>query len=491
MRLLKGDATMNRPNIVVFMTDQQNASTIRNSSQAIMPNVRNFLEEAMLFEESYCPAPHCCPSRASFFTGLFPAEHGVWNNVLVDNAISRTVFDNVMMFPEELKKAGYTNLFAGKWHVSAYEGPLDRGFDKLAQPHMNYTFFPKDNVPRAKEWERVFDKETIYDKKDDEKTFGRIIREGYQKYVHFGVSDNPYNDNDRIDSAIKTLESYDSEDPFFMFIGAVGPHDPYNPPQRFLDMYKDMEIELPPNFHDDMKDKPALYRRTQERFDLTEEEHKESIRRYLAYCTYEDSLFKQVLDTIDNKGIRDNTIIMYLTDHGDYMGAHGLWTKGLPCFREAYNICSAVSGPGIKSGICRELISLADFAPTILELAGYESDIEFTGKSLVPFLKGETPNGWRTEIFTQTNGNEIYGIQRAVWNKNYKYVFNAFDYDELYDLENDPYELKNIINDKSKKEVVKEMCKKMWQFAYETKDAATCSYITISLAPYGPAIINE
>ncbi len=481
---------MSKPNIVVFMTDQQNASTMLKDSPAKTPNIDRFLENAKHFTESYCPAPHCCPSRATFFTGLFPAEHGVWNNVLVDNAISRTVFDGVRMWPEELQKNGYETLFAGKWHVSAFEGPSDRGFNRVLQEGVKYGSFPEENKPIAREWDRVFDGVTEYDKETNEKSFGRIIREGYQKYVHFGVSDNPYNDNQRVEAACKAIRDYSSEKPMFMFVGTVGPHDPYRPPERFLNLYRDVEIELPPNFHDSMEDKPALYRRTQERFDLTEEEHKESIRRYYAYCSYEDYLFGEVLDSISEKGIQDNTIVMYLTDHGDYMGAHGLWTKGLPCFKEGYNICSAVSGPGISPGVVDDLVSLADFGPTILELAGIESDIEFTGRSLVPFLRDSQPDDWRTDLFTQTNGNEIYGIQRSVFNKKYKYVFNAFDYDELYDLETDPYEMKNLIDDLSMKPVIKEMCRKMWQFAYETKDAATCSYITISLAPYGPGIIN-
>ncbi|MCC8083611.1 MAG: DUF4976 domain-containing protein, partial [Clostridium sp.] len=98
---------------------------------------------------------------------------------------------------------------------------------------------------------------------------------------------------------------------------------------------------------------------------------------------------------------------------------------------------------------------------------------------------------WRREIYTQTNGNELYGIQRAVWDQKWKYVFNGFDEDELYDLEQDPWELHNVINEKEHQGIVKSMCRKMWQFARTTKDACTCPYIMVSLAPYGPGIIWE
>jgi len=274
-----------------------------------------------------------------------------------------------------------------------------------------------------------------------------------------------------------------------MYIGTLGPHDPYIPPQRFLDMYKDVEIKLPENFDDDLMDRPALYRRTKEQFRLTPEEHIESIRRYLAFCSYEDALFGQVLEAVEDKGMMEDTIIFYLSDHGDTMAEHGLWAKGLPCFRGAYNICALAAGPGIVPGrMDKEMVSLADFAPTIEELAGIAPANAFTGKSLLPFMRGEEVENWREAMFTQSNGNEMYGIQRAVWTDEWKYVFNGFDYDELYNLKDDPLEMHNLIDDPDKKDIVKEMCKRMWIFAREHRDACTCPYIMVGFAPYGPGI---
>ena len=108
--------------------------------------------------------------------------------------------------------------------------------------------------------------------------------------------------------------------------------------------------------------------------------------------------------------------------------------------------------------------------------------------------KREEPGDWRQEICTQTNGNELYGIPRAVWDKKWKYVFKGFDYDELYDLESDPLEMHNLLHDCEKgqyQDVVKEYCKKMWRFARKTKDNCTCPYIMVSLAPYGPGVLLE
>ena len=195
----------------------------------------------------------------------------------------------------------------------------------------------------------------------------------------------------------------------------------------------------------------------------------------------------------------DNTVIIYVSDHGDYMGAHGLWAKGLPCFNEAYNVCAAIGGCLVNDPgrVIEDYMTLADFAPTILDIAGIPYTKKYTGKSLYPYILNEHPPNCQTEVYTQTNGNEVYGIQRAVWDKKWKYVYNTFDFDELYDLENDPHELKNLlygISDVVKSEyseVVKQMCKKIWQFGYEHQDNIVNSYIFTAMAPYGPGIIFE
>ena len=146
-----------RPNIIVFMTDQQNADTIKKEHQAITPNIEAFCEKAVVFEEAFCVSPHCCPSRASFFSGLYPSQHGVWNNVEIDNALSRGLYDGVELFPEVLCRAGYRTYFSGKWHVSAYEGPKDRGFEHVLNEYVsNYGRFRPENRPRSNDWERVY-----------------------------------------------------------------------------------------------------------------------------------------------------------------------------------------------------------------------------------------------------------------------------------------------------------------------------------------------
>lgn len=483
---------MKKPNILIFMTDQQRADSIPPYGKAITPNLDKFCEEGITFAETYCPAPHCCPSRATFFTGLYPAEHGVWNNVNVANTLSRGLYEGVKLWSEDLKEAGYDLYYSGKWHVSAVETPANRGWNmsdrKAGEVQEDNTITYKK--PEADRWKQYQEIASQPDKKNREE--GEILRPGYPLYTHYGKEDNPFNDRQKVEDGIDKLKQRgNSENPWCQFIGTLGPHDPYFVPQEFLDMYNLDDIQLPDNFYDEMADKPNLYMRTKAPFDqLTEDEQKKAVKHYLAFCSYEDALFGQVLDALEESGEIENTLVIYLSDHGDYMGEHGLWCKGLPCFKAAYHIPCAVRWPdGIETPgrVIDEYVSLADFAPTFLELADVSVEREFTGKSLVPFIKDERPENWRDAIFTQTNGNELYGIQRSIMTEDWKYVYNGFDFDELYNLQEDPLELNNVIDDPENQEVIHKLSRRIWKFAKKTDDTCINPYIMIGLAPYGPA----
>lgn len=489
---------MNKPNILVFMTDHQRGDTILPGSPVKTPNLDRFREQSVTFSNAWCPSPHCCPSRATFFSGLYPSEHGVWNNVDVSNSLSHKPFDNVRMFSQDLKENGYQLYLSGKWHISAEKGPDHYGFEILHHDGHNYSVFP--HQPDTREW-NSYEKNNQIDKGDEERTEGRIIRPGYPPYIQYGTNEDPFGDSLVVSAAVNKLSQIDLNTPFFMFVGPSGPHDPYFAPKRFLDMYDLDEISLPDNFYDDMSDKPALYRRTKERYSqLTIEEQKESMRHFFAFCSYEDYLFGKIIDQIEKRGIMENTLILYLSDHGDYIGSHGLWAKGLPCFQEAYHVCALAGGGVVKNGgrLDTTRLSLADWAPTFLELAGIPLR-PMSGRSLVPLLNDQPVENWRTETYTQTNGNEVYGIQRAVYNDRWKYVFNTFDYDELYDLKNDPAEMHNLLHGISDfdlphspyGDIVKQMCEKLWHFAKEHKDNCVNPYIMTAFSPYGPGILNE
>jgi arylsulfatase A-like enzyme len=197
-----------------------------------------------------------------------------------------------------------------------------------------------------------------------------------------------------------------------------------------------------------------------------------------------------VLDALDATGQADNTLVIFLSDHGDYVGAHGLYLKGAPAFREAYHVPCIMRWPqGIRhpGRVVDEFITLADFAPTFLELAGVQPAQPMTGRSLLPFLHGETPVDWPDAVFSQFNGVELYYTQRAVTTREYKYVYNGFDFDELYDLRQDPLELVNRADDPAYREIKHDLVRRMWRFAAQEEDIIFNPYGTVALAPWGPA----
>lgn len=475
-----------RPNILIFMTDHQRGDTVFSETGVIMPNVTLLQKEGITFAQAYCPTPHCCPSRAAFFSGLYPSRSGIWNNVLNGQALSTTLKPGVRLFSEYLRDAGYNLGFAGKWHVSGIESPKDRGWDELMVSAV-------PGVRHSKDWNMIR-QDAEYSESIRRKP-GEITQRGYGKELLYGRDDYGHTHDERaVSSAVQTIEEFSKEDkPWAVFVGTDMPHAPYRVPQKYLDLYSLQDIPLPPSYKDDLRDKPNYYRKLREmRFSqLSEEEVRNAIRHYWAICTYLDELFGKLLNAVDETGQVHNTFVLYCSDHGDYLGEHGLFHKGVPSFRGAYHIPAVVRWPcGIYSPGRRveELVSLADFAPTFIELAGLEYELNVSGKSLMLFLRGEVPDGWRDAMFTQCNGVENYFTQRIVFDSDFKYVYNGFDYDEFYDLREDPHETVNLINKSGYDDVKRDLLKKLWGFAYKEEDPVALSqYVMVNTAPWGPA----
>jgi len=477
-----------RPNILIVMTDHQRADTVLPTHPAITPNVVRLGEQGVTFTRTFCPSPHCCPARATFMSGLYPSGHGVWNNVCNDMALSRGLNDGVRLWSEDLAAAGYELHYTGKWHVSAVESPADRGWTEHG---VSGTGSAHHGVRREHYRQNAEEMN-----RPESRGEGEILRPGYGTYRLYGTrpDDSRIHDDDVTDTAVELLpELADTAVPWCLYVGLTCPHDPYCVAQKYLDMIDLADVPLPPSFADEMADKPRVYgrmRATRFAGQLTEREVREGIRHFWAVCAYIDDQFGRILTTLEESGAAENTVVLFCSDHGDYCGEHGLFAKGIPCFRGAYHVPAVVRWP---AGLARpgrrvdHFVSLADFAPTFLELAGVGTDRHFTGASLLPFIEDRKPANWRDDIHTQCNGVELYFTQRSVTTDRYKYVFNGFDVDELYDLQDDPGEMRNLAAQPGCDTVIRDMCRRMWRFALAENDAAINPYITVSLAPYGPA----
>lgn len=479
-----------RPNILIFMTDQQRADVVEADHPCLTPNLDRFAADGVRFRQVYTPTAHCCPARATFFTGLYPSRHGVFNNIFNNAAINTELNPGIATFGEQLKEAGYRLNFSGKWHVSTTEDPADRGWEELHTTATKGTHHGRS----IDDW-RV----QAAQSEPDERARGTVQRPGWGPFTVYktlpdGGPKGYEQDNDYkvIRAAVDALPDLAvGDEPWALWVGPIGPHDPFNVPEKFVKMYDPAQIELPTSYADRMEDKPRIYQRMRRQFwdQLGEDEVRESIAHYWAYCTMMDALFGEVLDALEAKGQADDTLVLFLSDHGDYCGDHGLYLKGVPAFREAYHLPCVARWP---AGIAQpgrsvdEFVTLADFAPTFLELAGIEPSPDLTGRSIAPFLRGETPEGWTDTFYTQMNGVELYYSQRVVATKEYKYVYNGFDFDELYDLRTDPHEMRNVAEDPAYADVKRELVQRMWRFAAAQDDRIFNPYGTVAFAPWGP-----
>lgn len=480
---------MSRPNILIFMTDQEQAQVSFPEHPCRMPNADRLAREGILFRHCYTVTAHCCPSRASFMTGLYPSRHGVYNNVNTHTAIHRGLNDGVVTFSELLKDAGYRMAFAGKWHVSNVESPCDRGWEEL---HVGARGVGEPGHPGLDRFKRP--EESAGPRKR-----GEVLRPGWDNIQVYGTRDQAYeetNDYRIVHSAIDRLpELVASGDPWCLFVGPNGPHDPFIVPEKYASMYDPAKVALPLSFRDRMEDKPRIYQRHRRQYwdQFSEDEVRESIAHYWGYCTMMDDLFGEMLDALDRSGAADDTLVLRMSDHGEYCGAHGLYCKGVPAFREGYHIPLIARWPKGIAQPGREvnaLVNLMDFAPTFLELAGAATPEGVAGRSLTPFFRGETPDDWRRAHCTQFNGVELYYTQRAVWTHAHKYVYNGFDFDELYDLEKDPHEMMNVSDLEGYQDVKRDLLKQMWETAMAERDIISNPYWTVAMAPYGPGIIR-
>lgn len=517
-----------RPNILIFMPDQTQGQLVLPGYPCHTPNVDRFASQGVMFPNAFCPSPHCCPSRASFQTGLYPSEHGVFNNVATDTAIHANPYPGTRYFPQYLHNAGYQLDYSGKWHVARDVSPEDAGWTNSYGHRASDTAYLYR--PGRERTDKAWDKAKADLGETGTRKPGEVFRPGWGN-IDFYKTLPPHGSNifagreqelKPIEDGMEKLKQLArGEHPWALMISNNGSHDHYDVPKYFLDMYDRKSIELPPNFRDTLEDKPRIYQRMRYQYyaQLSDDEIRESIAHYWALTTMQDALFGRLLDTLETTGQADNTLVVYVSDHGDYAGAHGLWAKGVPSFREGYNIPCVIRWPKGISNPGRQVdafVSTTDFAPTFLEAAGItSSEIKMSGKSLLPWLRGETPTGWRDAIFNQLNGVELYYTQRIVMTKDYKYVYNGFDYDELYDLKQDPYEMVNLAFPDVKQsraiveqgngycngsdvawpplsphlaEVRHDMLQRMWKFAQEHKDQIFNAYVTVAMAPFGPGV---
>ena len=258
----------------------------------------------------------------------------------------------------------------------------------------------------------------------------------------------------------KALEflSDNQENPFALFVYLWAPHPPFKVPEPYYSMYNPERVVLPDNIGVTAEKEPALRRRgvpAQLADGVSMTEWKKAWAAHLGLTTMADEMFGQILDVLREKGIYDRTCILFTSDHGDNLGQHGMYQK-MEMYEEAVNVPFVIKVPGEQPGIVREVISHLDIRPTFCELAGIEPG-EGDGVSLLSTVRSKKGEEERI-VYSQYSGNPSYGtIRRAAISGRYKYVYDSLHEHELYDLWNDPQEMKNVAGEVEYREVLEKM----------------------------------
>jgi len=484
-----------RPNILIIMTEHQQGWTVDPDCPCRMPNVKERLAgQGMRFERGYTPCALCAPARASFFSGLYPTGHGMYNNYHSVPVLHSGLFPGVRLFSEHLREAGYNLSFIGKWHVSGDKLPTDYGWE-VPTGDSGPAWAATDRAPDRQERRRRFRLVREGQLQGRRRAAGAVVhRPGWGDYRVYGTlpgKPEDMRDFQRGKIAVEEIRRLSRRpEPWVLYVGLTEIHDPYFVVEPYASMYDPQEVPLPENYHDSLEDKPAIYRRMRQQLwsQLTEEQVREAIAHYWGLCTMNDDVVGMLLDALEEVGVADRTLVLYTSDHGDQVGGHGLFLKGVLPFEESYRVPMVVRWPGVISpgSVCSEFVTLCDFAPTFCEIAGAEPMDDLHGRSLVPLFKGSTPDDWPQTFFGQFCGTELYYTQRIVRDKRYKYVFNGFDFDELYDLEEDPYEMRNLASDPGHEGVKRRLIGEMWRWVERTDDVLFNPYPSVALVPYGP-----
>ncbi|MBK1783516.1 sulfatase family protein [Prauserella cavernicola] len=437
-----------RPNIVLIITDQQRFDTIAalGHDHVDTPHLDRLVREGTAFTRTYVSAPSCSPSRASLFTGVYPHSLGVLRN----EELWRH------SWVESLSESGYHCVNVGKMHTHPWETPM--GFHERTvvenkdRDHPNVPFF-HDQWDKAL-WmlgERKPTRTTYRERADYGERLGAF---------EWTLPEDMHSDVFVSGHARWWLDTYPGDEPFFLQIGFPGPHPPYDPVARHLEPYQDRDVPLPVVSDDDLAGQPRALKELREHHQAndhdaivhlaspTEEQSARQRRHYYANITMIDEQLGLLLEALERRGVLDDTVIMFTSDHGDCLGDHGhsqKWTMYDPSVR----VPAIVWGPGRVAEGRRvdALTSMMDLGPTILELAGLEPPAWMEAESLMPALRGEPWQG-RAYVFSEhardmiLTGTELMTMVR---DERWKLVeFVDSDEGQLFDLDTDPDELRNL-----------------------------------------------
>ncbi len=418
--------------VILIMTDSQRKDMVGCYGSPFVtpehptptPQLDKLAAGGVRFSRAYTVSPVCGPARSGIFTGNYPHENGVWAN-------SMALYANVHTVGERLEDEGIHTAYIGKWHLDGGDyfgtGQCPRGWDA------DYWYDMRNYIYELSEEDRVRSRKVSTNRDPNlsaDFTYGRRVSNRALDFI------NKHKDTD-----------------FFLVVSYDEPHHPFLSPKPFSEMYKDAQFKHFANEQDDLTKKPLHHQVWQE---YIREHHdysrEEFFQLFFGVNAFIDDEIGRVVRSADEN--TPEAMVIYTSDHGEMLWAHGLAKKGPAMYEEITNIPFIVRWPGgspknVESDIP---VSHIDITPTVLDYFHAEIPPIISGKSMLPLLKEPQKKQEKT-IFMEFGRFEIdhdgyMGFQpiRSAFDGKYKLVINLLDQDELYDLDKDPGETNNLID---------------------------------------------
>ena len=450
-------------NILLIMTDQQRPDTLgfRAKTPCRTPNIDQIAANSLSFDNTITPCPLCLPSRASLFTGLYPTQNDMMSN--------QTGYLRRCEMLDHFRAAGYQINYAGKWHMG--EGNIGDFTDRHAG----------DSTPEYSQW--CLDQGLI-----DGWMFNdlatRTTRTPSMSTPKVQCQDLPVDKTNEAyvtNLAVDMIRSRDRDRPFFQVCSYNGPHPPFMIPEPYFSMYDPSEVTVPTNFGPHSDEHPAhshsyyrdLFNDHGSDFDLW----RASYAVYWGFVTMIDDFIGDLLGVVEDEALREDTIILFTSDHGENLGAHGLWQKMVP-FEESICVPLIVSAPGEITGVSHTPASLVDVAPPLAALCGLAARPDWPGRDL-----------W-SACHTDPNRPAQFAMHRPIgeWMKvtdwrmikadGFKYVWHRGLPEELFCMASDPDELCNLAQTDDHQDQIQALRTELGAFLLQTDDPLLAAWTT-------------
>ncbi|MHB1318344.1 MAG: sulfatase/phosphatase domain-containing protein, partial [Anaerolineae bacterium] len=359
---------------------------------------------------------------------------------------------------------GYHLGYVGKWHVHPVRTPLDCGFRD---------YVSLEDYTRWRSGQRLPAYEPI-----DAQALGLDAVASRWFGGRDPVPVEAARTHWQADQAIAQIERYQATgQPWHVRLDFEEPHLPCFPTDRFAEMYSPDSLEPWGSIGETFRNKPYIQEQQLWTWGIAHldwQAWSQYLARYLAVVSQIDDAVGRVLAALERLGLAESTLVIYTTDHGDACGGHRMIDKHYVMYEDVVHVPLIIRWPGVtQPGIVTDAMvtHALDLASTICEAASLPVRADYQGRSLLPLMSGTTPSDWPTEVLSTYNGAQfgLY-VQRMLRDRRFKYVWNPTDVDELYDLENDPCELENLVGRSDSQEVLRSMRTRLLELLSEQRD---------------------